>query len=299
MSNNPSGDYSPAARGKQVNMDECERILCFRHVPGTKCEGTQCQALNMTEHEERMPGAKELRINGVQALRLQFHYTADQTMGNRLLSHLLNLETNYLSEHPGEQTIGKVPTWKLNWTVGDRKVCHHCWAAAAGLLASPQLTQRKSVFKNAITAYNEGLEVMPQRNKQSRNRKSVDTTASNKDEKLYSAIAWIVQFISEEEGNSQQKTGDTHEHLQGFTRHRLFETYQKWHADPENNVGGTLGKMCSRTTFHRQCDPNRTCNPIDNPNHGSAPKSTLTFSITLKVVIIRKSITNEIAEHQT
>ena len=113
------------------------------------------------------------------------------------------------------------------------------------------------------------------------------------------ASAWSVQFLSEEEGNSQQKTGDNHEHLQGFTHKRLFETYQKWHADPENNVGGTLGKMCSRTTFHRQCDPNRTCNPIDNPNHGSAPKSTLTFSITLKVVIIRKSSTNENAEHQT
>ena len=108
------------------------------------------------------------------------------------------------------------------------------------------------MFKNAITAYNEGLEVMPQRNKQSRNRKSVDTTASNKDEKLNSAIAWIVQFISEEEGNSQQKTGDTHEHLQGFTHKRLFEPYQKWHADPENNVGGSLGKMCTIRTFGRR-----------------------------------------------
>ena len=255
MSNNPSGDYSPAARGKQVSMDECERILCFGHVPGTKCEGTQCQTLNMTEHEERMPGAKELRINGVQALRLQFHYTADQTMGNRLLSHLLVLETNYLSEHPGEQTIGKVPIWKLNWTVGDRKVCHYCWAAAAGLLASPKLTQKKSMFKNAITAYNDGLEVMPERNPQfrhSRHLKSVDTTASNRDEKINRAIAWSVQFISEEEGNSQQKTGDNHEHLQDFTHKRLFETYQKWHADPENNVGGSLGKMCSISTSGRR-----------------------------------------------
>ena len=223
-------------------------------------------------------------------------------MGNRLLSHLISLEANYLSEHPGEQTIGKVPIWKLNWTVGDRKVCHYCWAAAAGLLASPQLTQRKRVFKNAITAYKCRLEVMPERNPQlrhSRHLKSINTTASNRDEKLNSVIAWIVQFISEEEGNSQQKTGDNHEYLQGFTHKRLFETYQKWHADPENNVGGSLGKMCSISTFDGQCDPNRTCNPIDNPNHGSAPKSTLTFSITLKVVIIRKSSTNENAEHQT
>ena len=70
------------------------------------------------------------------------------------------------------------------------------------------------------------------------------------------AKAWIQQYVSEEEGHAQQKTGDEFQHLQGMKQNQLLEKYEGWHKE-ESASSGRPPPMCSKSTFNRAMDEMR------------------------------------------
>ena len=74
--------------------------------------------------------------------------------------------------------------------------------------------------------------------------------------KRMAAKAWIQQYVSEEEGHAQQKTGDEFQHLQGMKQKQLLEKYEGWHKE-ESASSGRPPPMCSKSTFNRTMDEMR------------------------------------------
>jgi hypothetical protein len=211
------------------------------HVTNMPCDNIAGVALTMEEQNDTV--LVQRRVNAIQALRLGFTHQDGCTISEQILRHLVDLKSAYLVDHPSEsmEHIPKID--QLTFYVGQHKVCHQCWAAAAGLLNWPEFTQRKSTLKDAITAYYGGKETMPKQH----NANAGGTSG----QKRRGAIGYITQFVSEEAGNSQQKTGDNHEHLQGISRKDILKQMTEWHANPETQKGGSLPPLPSISTLGR------------------------------------------------
>ena len=243
QSNNPCGRHDTSTRVGLCSADEILRALSFEHPSGTKST-TPCEGLGLPADAVTDSNAIRRMLNPIEALRLEVYgNTCSARFPQRLLDMLWKKHAEHVSDLRTGDEDKHTPISSMPWTIGSRRVCHACWAAAAGLLTHPSLTRRKQSFAQAITAYNSNSRVILT----ARTFKQGGRGSRKRD----AAMAWIEQFVSEEEGNAQQKTGDEHQHLQGVTQANLWEKYRHWHDDPENSRGGRLVDTCSESTFNR------------------------------------------------
>ena len=133
QSNNAAGLGPSHKRDQLIGMSECERALVYKHPPATlgagDCEGLECSDVTQ----------KQRMLNVIQSLRIDYKVER----GSKVTQKLLDL---LWEKHWDCGAADDVPLRlsELGWFVGTRKVCHLCWAAAAGLLTQPNHDRRKT-----------------------------------------------------------------------------------------------------------------------------------------------------------
>ena len=207
----------------------------------------------MTPEEQSNLRELKSRMMAIQQLRWDVGQVDDGgSIPQRLLDLLWKISMESGLPQP-EEGVGGASLTKLHWKVGVRSVCHKCWAAAAGLLTHPHMKQRTDSFRSAVKAYYRGEHVITRPKVR---RRHSDAMREQRGTKRMAAKAWIQQYVSEEEGHAQQKTGDEFQHLQGMKQKQLLEKYEGWHKE-ESASSGRPPPMCSKSTFNRAMEEMR------------------------------------------
>ena len=246
------GRHDESKRMDLMGEDEIRRTLCYQHEAGT-LSATPCEGIYMTTEEQSDLRELKSRMMTIQQLRWDVGQVDEGgSIPQKLLDLLWKISMDSGLPQP-EEGVGGTSLTKLHWKVGARSVCHKCWAAAAGLLTHPHMTQRTDSFRSAVKAYYHGDHVITRPKVRRRHN---DATSEQRGTKRMAAKAWVQQYVSEEEGHAQQKTGDEFQHLQGMKQKQMLEKYEQWHKE-ESAMSGRPPSMCSKSTFNRALDDMR------------------------------------------
>ena len=202
-SNNPGGRDSVEVGMNKLKEGNIERGMLY------VCGGRgMCPGLDV---DPSLHGGLDRiqRINDIKSLRLKFTGRAGTTTPQAILDELW--------EHTPDRCT-PINVTEMDWRVGTQRVCHWCWAAAAGLLCEGSSHRKKSAWEIALAAYNKEKVVLP-----ASNRSSTEGKSGNTGTKMGTAIAWINEHCQGEQGWTQQTTVDDAEHLQGITKVKLYK----------------------------------------------------------------------------
>ena len=218
VSNNPQGCHGSQLREELSSVAQCQRALCFTHPTSTRCPYA-CEGIHLNAQEQLHDGMVKRRIVPIQQLRLMYEY--DKVSKKHPSQKLLDTLWEQHDEMHGESQRMTLVT-EMTWRVGDRRVCHTCWAAAAGFLTHPTMERRKQSYTLALSVYYSGKRTIPVLAKKKRGQ--------GRGTKRDTVKAWVQQYVSEDAGNAQQKTTDDAQHLQGMSGSSLYDEYCAWHA---------------------------------------------------------------------
>ena len=203
-SNNPGGRYTVEVGLGKLKEDNIERCMLFSCNSSGMCPGLDIDG-GIHDGLDRMR-----RINDIKALRLKFTGRAGTSIPQAILDELWQ-------HTPDRKT--PIPVSAMAWMVGLQRVCHWCWAAAAGLVCEGSSRRKSHAWEVALSAYNKSKVVPPT----AKPKGDANGLSGQSESKMGKAVAWINEHCQGEQGWTQQTTVDDAEHLQGVTKVRLYK----------------------------------------------------------------------------
>jgi hypothetical protein len=214
-----------------MTSSEVERATTFRHDTKWKaphgCDGIFCI----------VPGRdRSILMNNIQCLRLQIAGAATKAQGilDRLWSIApeMKLKMNGNDQQRGAaglERLHALSIFKLPFRLGERKLCHHCFAAAAGCMTDTAggASRHTTSWGRAVTAFKSGATVMPT-NSTKPKAQDDSTVGLARDWRAIECMAWLRVHVNPDLGFAERRVQDDGVvyHLQYTSRDALHNKYE-------------------------------------------------------------------------
>jgi hypothetical protein len=236
-SHNPAGTTSEKTRCSFFETPELAKTMLYL-CPMSDGSGG-CPGLGLAE--DACWGDVRQRYHDIKTERLRFcKKPGDEGLAQQLL--------NYFWANTCEG-CDPIPLSEMKFSVGNLRVCHWCWSAAAGFVS--RNARKKTSWAIAMTAYRNGTRTVDWHS----SRVSGSSSSCSLD-KGNLVMAWLSEHSKTEMGNTQQVTTDDSEHYQATTRQSLWKTMNEEMRERgtirRHDDDGEDSALCSYSFFAKQ-----------------------------------------------